>query len=109
MHVYCATIANFDAILKNVGNSWWKEKEYPEFHFRSKIEPQNCKDWHPNFEERILVFGLEVDKMFDLDIDKGIGDARKKLREQRDVTEQEKIRIQAMKNQDNSAQEFKNC
>ena len=47
--------------------------------------------------------------MFDLDIDKGIGDARKKLREQRDVTEQEKIRIQAMKNQDNSAQEFKNC
>ena len=51
---------------------------------------------------------LDVDKLFDLDTDKGIEDAREKLREQRDqftslagVTEQEKMRIQAMNNQDN--------
>ena len=70
----------------------------------------------PTLRKEFWYFGLEVDKMFDLDTDKGIGDSRKKLREQREqfvsfasVTEQEKIRIQAMNNQDNCAKYFKNC
>ena len=70
----------------------------------------------PTLRKEFWYFGLKVDEMFDLDTDKGIGDSRKKLREQREqfvtfasVTEQEKIRIQAMNNQDNCAKYFKNC
>ena len=110
VHGCCATIANFDVILKNGGAPDGQEKQYPRFHFGLRWNRKIAKIDIPTLRNEFLYFGQEVDEMFNLDTDKGIGDARKKLREQREqfvsfasVTEQEKIRIQAMNNQDNYA------
>ena len=108
LHGYCATIANFDAILKNVGAPDDNRKNILNslsgLRWNRKIAKINI----PTLRNEIWYFGLDIDKLFDLDTDKGIEDAREKLREQRDqfisfagVTEQEKIRIQAMNNQEN--------
>ena len=116
MHGYCATIANFDTILKNVGA--------PDDDRKNMLNSLSGLRWNrkiakiniPTLRNEFWYFGLDIDKLFDLDTDKGIEDAREKLRELRDqfvslagVTEQKKIMIQAMNNQDNCAKYFQNC
>ena len=116
MHGYCATIANFDAILKNVGASDDDRKNILNSLSGLRRNSEIAKINIPTLRNEFWYFALDVDKLFDLDTDKGIEDAREKLRELRDqfvslggVTEQEKIRIQAMNNQDNCAKYFQNC
>ena len=116
MHGYCATIANFDTILKNVGA--------PDDDRKNMLNSLSGLRWNrkiakiniPTLRNEFWYFGLDIDKLFDFDTDKGIEDAREKLRELRDqfvslagVTEQKKIMIQAMNNQDNCAKYFQNC
>ena len=102
--------------MKNVGAPDDNRKNILDSLSGSRWNQKIAKIDIPTLRKEFWYFGLDVDTMFDLETDKGIGDARKKLREQREqfvslagVTEQEKIRIQAMNNQDNCAKYFKNC
>ena len=72
--------------------------------YRSWTIPRNqinvAKINIPTLRNEFWYFGLDIDKLFDFDTDKGIEDAREKLRELRDqfvslagVTEQKKIMI----------------
>ena len=73
VHGYCATTANFDTILKNVGAPDDNRKNILDSLSGLRWNQKIAKIDIPTLRKEFWYFGLEVDEMFDLDTDKGIG------------------------------------